>query len=96
MADYIRDLLSMHEDLVKGQMTREKVRLVCGSEIRMLAQSQHLDAPHGLTEHKLAEHLVTNEFEGFEKFHEAMELLNRREALKVVFYPNGRPKGSKV
>ena len=37
------------------------------------------------------EHLVTNEFEGFEKFHEAMELLNRREAMKVVFYPNGKP-----
>jgi threonine 3-dehydrogenase len=39
------------------------------------------------------EHLVTNEFEGFEKFHEAMELLNRREAMKVVFYPNGRAGG---
>ena len=38
------------------------------------------------------EHLVTNEFEGFEKFHEAMGLLDNREAMKVVFYPNGRPR----
>ena len=35
-------------------------------------------------------HLVTNEFEGLEKFHEAMTLLENREAMKVVFYPNGR------
>jgi threonine 3-dehydrogenase len=35
--------------------------------------------------------LVTNEFEGFEKFHEAMGLLDDRRAMKVVFYPNGRP-----
>jgi threonine 3-dehydrogenase len=38
------------------------------------------------------EHLVTNEFEGFENFHQAMSLLERREAMKVVFYPNGKPK----
>ena len=37
------------------------------------------------------EHLVTNEFEGFEKFHEAMDLLEKRQAMKVVFYPNGKP-----
>jgi threonine 3-dehydrogenase len=37
------------------------------------------------------EHLVTNEFEGFEKFHQAIGLLDKREAMKVVFYPNGRP-----
>jgi threonine 3-dehydrogenase len=37
------------------------------------------------------EHLVTNEFEGLEDFHEAMELLGDRRAMKVVFYPNGRP-----
>ena len=37
------------------------------------------------------EHLVTNEFEGLESFHEAMELLEDRQAMKVVFYPNGRP-----
>lgn len=37
------------------------------------------------------EHLVTNEFEGFEDFHQAMALLDRREAMKVVFYPNGKP-----
>ena len=36
------------------------------------------------------EDLVTNEFEGLEKFHEAMELLNDRRAMKVVFWPNGR------
>jgi threonine 3-dehydrogenase len=37
------------------------------------------------------EHLVTNEFEGLENFHEAMALLEDRRAMKVVFYPNGRP-----
>jgi threonine 3-dehydrogenase len=37
------------------------------------------------------EDLVTNEFEGLEKFHSAMELLDDRRAMKVVFYPNGRP-----
>jgi len=36
------------------------------------------------------EDLVTNEFDGLEKFHEAMELLDDRRAMKVVFYPNGR------
>ena len=39
------------------------------------------------------EDLVTNEFEGLEKFHEAMELLENRKAMKVVFYPNGKPRG---
>jgi threonine 3-dehydrogenase len=38
------------------------------------------------------EHLVTNEFEGLDRFHEAMTLLDNREAMKVVFYPNGKPK----
>jgi threonine 3-dehydrogenase len=38
------------------------------------------------------EHLVTNEFEGLDAFHEAMALLEKREAMKVVFYPNGRPR----
>ena len=37
------------------------------------------------------EDLVTNEFEGLERFHEAMQLLDDRRAMKVVFYPNGRP-----
>jgi len=37
------------------------------------------------------EDLVTNEFEGFEDFHEAIELLEKRQAMKVVFYPNGKP-----
>jgi threonine 3-dehydrogenase len=37
------------------------------------------------------EHLVTNEFEGLEAFHEAMALLEDRRAMKVVFYPNGKP-----
>jgi threonine 3-dehydrogenase len=36
------------------------------------------------------EDLVTNEFEGLERFHEAMELLNDRRAMKVVFWPNGK------
>jgi len=35
--------------------------------------------------------LVTNEFEGLEAFHEAMRLLENRQAMKVVFYPNGKP-----
>lgn len=37
------------------------------------------------------EDLVTDEFEGLEDFHEAMKLLEKRRAMKVVFYPNGRP-----
>jgi threonine 3-dehydrogenase len=37
------------------------------------------------------EWLVTDEFDGLEKFHEAMQLLEDRRAMKVVFYPNGRP-----
>jgi threonine 3-dehydrogenase len=37
------------------------------------------------------EDIVTNEFEGLESFHEAMSLLKTRSAMKVVFYPNGRP-----
>jgi threonine 3-dehydrogenase len=35
--------------------------------------------------------LVTDEFEGLERFHDAVELLENRKAMKVVFYPNGRP-----
>jgi len=38
--------------------------------------------------------LVTDEFEGLEKFHEAMERLENRKAMKVVFYPNGKPRGA--
>ena len=34
---------------------------------------------------------VSHEFEGLDRFHEAQELLADREAMKVVFYPNGRP-----
>ena len=37
------------------------------------------------------EDLVTDEFEGLDKFHEAMALLESRRAMKIVFYPNGRP-----
>ncbi len=37
------------------------------------------------------EDLVTDEFDDLEKFHEAMQLLDDRRAMKVVFYPNGRP-----
>ena len=40
------------------------------------------------------EDLVTNEFEGFEDFHEAMRLLESRRAMKLVFYPNGKPSQS--
>ena len=36
------------------------------------------------------EDLVTNEFEGLEKFHDVMELLDDRRAMKVVFWPNGK------
>jgi threonine 3-dehydrogenase len=36
------------------------------------------------------EDLVTNEFSGLEKFHEAMELLDDRRAMKVVFWPDGK------
>ncbi len=36
--------------------------------------------------------LVTNEFEGLDDFYEAMALLENREAMKVVFYPNGKPR----
>jgi threonine 3-dehydrogenase len=35
--------------------------------------------------------LVTNEYDGLERFHEVMKLLENREAMKVVFYPNGAP-----
>jgi len=35
---------------------------------------------------------VSHEFEGLDRFHEAQELLANREAMKVVFYPNGRKK----
>jgi threonine 3-dehydrogenase len=37
------------------------------------------------------EDLVTNEFTGLEDFHQAMKLLEDRSAMKVVFYPNGKP-----
>jgi threonine 3-dehydrogenase len=40
------------------------------------------------------EDLVTNEFDGLDRFHEAMELLENRHAMKVVFYPNGRRRRS--
>ncbi len=35
--------------------------------------------------------LVTNEFEGLDDFYEAMALIENRQAMKVVFYPNGKP-----
>lgn len=34
---------------------------------------------------------VSHEFEGFDRFHDALALLAERKAMKVVFYPNGRP-----
>ena len=34
---------------------------------------------------------VTDEFEGLDDFHEAMRLLENRQAMKVVFYPSGKP-----
>ena len=37
------------------------------------------------------EDIVTDEFDGLEGFHEAMDLLESRQAMKIVFYPNGRP-----
>jgi threonine 3-dehydrogenase len=36
--------------------------------------------------------LVTHELDGLDRFHEAMELVENRQAMKVVFYPNGRPR----
>ena len=40
LADYVRNLLHEHPSLIKGRMTRQRVRLVNGSVIQMLAQSQ--------------------------------------------------------
>jgi len=40
LADYIRELLEAHPDLLDKAMTKSRVRLLGGSEIRMLAQSQ--------------------------------------------------------
>jgi hypothetical protein len=40
LADYIRDILVERSELVAGRMTRQRVRLKTGSEIRMLPQSQ--------------------------------------------------------
>ena len=34
---------------------------------------------------------VSHEFDGFDRFHDAQTLLADRKAMKVVFYPNGRP-----
>jgi hypothetical protein len=39
------------------------------------------------------EYLVSKEYDSLEPFHEAMALLETRRAMKIVFYPNGRPKG---
>ncbi|MHC4982606.1 MAG: hypothetical protein ACYTF6_05495 [Planctomycetota bacterium] len=40
LADYIRDILLGHTELISGRVSRQRVRLVPGSEIRMLPQSQ--------------------------------------------------------
>jgi len=40
LADYVRAILDCHGDLVAGTSTRQRVELVTGSDIRMLAQSQ--------------------------------------------------------
>lgn len=37
------------------------------------------------------DYVVSREMEGLDGFHEALELLNGNQALKVVFYPNGKP-----
>jgi threonine 3-dehydrogenase len=37
------------------------------------------------------EDIVTDEFDGLEGFHDGMALLESRRAMKIVFYPNGRP-----
>jgi threonine 3-dehydrogenase len=34
---------------------------------------------------------VSHEFDGLQRFHEAQGLLAERKAMKVVFYPNGKP-----
>ena len=38
----------------------------------------------------ILEAIAANEFEGLEKFHDAMQLLDDRRAMKVVFWPNGK------
>ena len=38
------------------------------------------------------EYVVTQEFDDLERFHEALALLNDQQALKIVFYPHGRPR----
>lgn len=40
LADYIRDILESQPQLLAGPVTRQRVQLVGGSDIRMLAQSQ--------------------------------------------------------
>ncbi len=40
LADYIREMLSAHPQLIVGKFTRQRVELAGGSDIRMLAQSQ--------------------------------------------------------
>lgn len=40
LAEYIRDILNEHPELQEGRMTRHRVRVKGGSDIRMLAQSQ--------------------------------------------------------
>lgn len=37
------------------------------------------------------DYLVSREYDSLEPFHEAMKLLEGRRAMKIVFYPNGRP-----
>ncbi len=51
LADYVRQLLSAHPRLLATEPTRNCVRLVGGSEIRMLAQSQR--AVRGQHVHKI-------------------------------------------
>lgn len=36
-------------------------------------------------------YVVTHEYEDLGRFHEALELLNGGKAMKIVFYPHGRP-----
>jgi len=40
LAEYVRKILAEHGELISGKSTRQKVRLVTGSDIEMLAQSE--------------------------------------------------------
>ncbi len=40
LAEYVREFLNLHPGLIDGKITRQRVKLINGSEIRMLPQSE--------------------------------------------------------